>query len=240
MQRNERNPVVEHLNRAFAAAWRHISWAAEVPAALLRRSRGSIVDAGGAAERAKFDSRTWTAELLKHIEWRRFEELCRAYFEATGFTTSIGQSRADGGVDICLSSAASTSPSVLVHCKAWDAYRVGIKPVRELREAMALASIGNAILVTPGRFTQEAVALAAKEKIELIDGAALLGKLVDMPPEQSLALLKLARQGDFLTPTCPCCSVKMTSRKSTQGGRKFWGCINYPRCKQTFSGTAPA
>jgi ssDNA-binding Zn-finger/Zn-ribbon topoisomerase 1 len=32
----------------------------------------------------------------------------------------------------------------------------------------------------------------------------------------------------------------MTSRKSTQGGRKFWGCIHYPRCKQTFSGTAPA
>jgi ssDNA-binding Zn-finger/Zn-ribbon topoisomerase 1 len=30
----------------------------------------------------------------------------------------------------------------------------------------------------------------------------------------------------------------MMSRQSTQGGRKFWGCRNYPQCKETFSGSA--
>jgi ssDNA-binding Zn-finger/Zn-ribbon topoisomerase 1 len=31
----------------------------------------------------------------------------------------------------------------------------------------------------------------------------------------------------------------MTSRKSTGEGRAFWGCVNYPGCKQTFSNTTP-
>jgi ssDNA-binding Zn-finger/Zn-ribbon topoisomerase 1 len=29
----------------------------------------------------------------------------------------------------------------------------------------------------------------------------------------------------------------MIPRKSTTHGRKFWGCRNYPTCKQTFSNT---
>ena len=54
-------------------------------------------------------------------------------------------------------------------------------------------------------------------------------------PEKALELLRFATQGDFLTPTCPTCALKMIPRKSTTHGRKFWGCRNYPACKQTLS-----
>ena len=64
-------------------------------------------------------------------------------------------------------------------------------------------------------------------------------QLAALPPEKSAALLKFATTGDFLTPTCPRCSVKMESRKSTKGGRAFWGCRNYPQCKQTIFASAP-
>ena len=204
---------------------------------LLRRPGGSGERAQSAA-RARFDTRKWTPELLKHLEWRRFEELCAAYFEALGFTARVLQSGAGGGADLALSAAGSDSASILVHCKPWDAYRVGIKPLRELHGAMAAAGVAEGVLVTSGRFTQEAVTFAAKQNIELIDGASLLEKLAGLVPEQAAALLKLATQGDFLTPTCPACGIKMASRKSTQGGRKFWGCVNYPRCKQTFFATS--
>ena len=191
--------------------------------------------------RSKLDIAKWTPELLKQLEWRRFEELCAAYFEMMGFRTSIAQSEGDhGGIDIHLYAGGSDSASVLVQCKPWNAYRVGIRPGRELRAAMASAKLGQGILVTSGRFTQEAVTFAGKENIELIDGAGLLGRFAALLPEQGLALLKFATQGDFLTPTCPACSIKMTSRTSTREGRKFWGCPNYPRCKQTFTGTANA
>jgi restriction system protein len=192
-----------------------------------------------AAARAKFDTRKWTPELLKELEWRRFEELCVAYYQALGFTTNIEGIGADGGVDIVLSMPPATSPASVARCKAWDAYRVGIKSVKELRISATAAKIADAVLLTSGRFTQEALDLAAKEKIEMIDGNGLLLKIAALPTEKSAALLKFATAGDFLTPTCPRCSVKMTSRQSTKGGRKFWGCKNYPQCKQTYFASAP-
>lgn len=189
--------------------------------AWLRRSASSV-ERGRSAQRAKFDSTKWTLELLQHLEWRRFEELCNAYFEVDGGT--------EGG----------PAASRLVHCKAWDAYRTGARQVRELIAARTASGALKGVLVTSGRFTHDAVALAGKTGIELIDGAGLLSRLEALPPEQGLALLKLATQGDFLTPSCPSCGIKMTSRSSTGEGRRYWGCPNYPRCKETITGTAGA
>ena len=191
-----------------------------------------------AVVRTKPDARQWSPELLKQLEWRRFEELCVAYYEAAGFGTRVTHG-ASGSVDIHLSRDAAPA-TTLVHCKAWDAYRVGVKAVRELRAAVGAARLGEGVLITSGRFTQEAAALAPKESIRLIDGAALLARFAALPAEKSQALLKFATQGDFVTPTCPVCSVKMISRQSTREGRKFWGCKNYPRCKHTLSGTLAA
>jgi restriction system protein len=238
MRRSERNPAVEIVRVALGLVWLPFAWAAAAPAAALRRYRASSAQPRPSAERAGFDTRKWTPELLKRLEWRRFEELCAAYYEALGFRARLTHSRADGGVDISLYAEASESASTIVHCKAWDAYRVGVNPLEALRRAMAASRVRKGVLVTSGRFTREAVSFAAQENIQLIDGAGLLGKLAELEPEKSLALLQFTTQGDFLTPTCPCCSIKMISRRSIKGGRKFWGCLNYPRCKQTFPGTA--
>jgi len=190
-----------------------------------------------AALRLKLDTRKWNAELLKRLEWRRFEELCAAYYEAAGYATRIDHGSPQGGVDIVLQQKGGAQARV-ARCKAWDAYRVGVKSVREVRRSMAAARLAGGILLTSGRFTQEAVKLAAAEGVELVDGAALLDRIAALPPEKALGLLQFATQGDFLTPTCPSCSIKMIQRQSTREGRKFWGCRNYPACKQTFAGTA--
>jgi len=192
-----------------------------------------------ATARNRFDTRKWNLELLKQLEWRRFEELCVAYYQALGFKTQLEGLGADGGIDIVLQGGASAPGTSIARCKAWDAHRVGSKTVKELRTAMTSAKVTDAVLLTSGRFTQEAIDLARKERIETVDGAGLIEKMAALPTEQSLALLKFATQGDFLTPTCPRCSVKMVSRQSTKGGRKFWGCKNYPQCKQTLFVSAP-
>jgi restriction system protein len=175
----------------------------------------------------------WTPELLKRLEWRRFEELCAAYFEALGFRVELAANGAEGGT-ISLYSKGAQTISILVQCRPWDAHRVGIKSVRGLRGAMITRNIGEGVLVTSGKFTQEARDFAAKEKISLIDGAALVDKMSALVPETALELLRFATEGDYQTPTCPACSVKMISRKSTSQGRKYWGCRNYPACKHTF------
>ena len=188
----------------------------------------------------KLDTTQWSPELLKRLEWRRLEEVCVAYFEALGFTTQVARSGADGGVDIGLVADGEAKAAVLVQCKAWDAYGIGIKRLLALNAAMSAAGVAECMLVTPGRFTPEAKTFAAKQNIQLVDGAALLAKFSELAAEKGLALLRFATDGDFLTPTCPACAVKMLSRQSTQGGRKFWGCRNYPRCKQTINPTSYA
>ena len=203
----------------------------------IRRSGGRLIRTRRSTPVRTVDTRQWTPALVRQLEWRRFEELCVAYYELVGFRTRVTPA-AGGGVDIHLLERNSDATCTLVHAKAWDAYRIGTKGVRELKSAMAAARAADGVLVTPGRFTQEAVALAHKEHILLVDGTAFFAKLTALAPEQAEALLEFATQGDFLTPTCPGCSIKMKSRKSTREGRTFWGCPNYPSCKHTFPITA--
>ena len=177
-----------------------------------KAARRLFIGSRQAAALAKIDTAQWTPELLRRLEWRRFEELCAAYFEAQG----------SGGA------------AVLVQCRPWSAHGVGIAPVRALHGAMASGSVAEGVLLTPGKFTQEARAFAGKEKIRLIDGAEFLARIAALLPEKAFALLELATRGDFLTPTCPSCAIKMVPRKSTLHGRTYWGCRNYPACKQTF------
>ena len=197
---------------------------------------------GSPRPQSKAQARVWSAELLKQLEWRRFEEFCAAYYEAMGFTARISAAGAAGGVNIALHASGAERASSLARCKGWDAYPIGVKAVKELRAAMAAAGVRHGVLLTSGRFAHEAAALARAERIDLVDGAALLEKLAALPPEKALGLLKFATQGDFATPTCPHCSIKMTSRRSTGEGRKYWGCRNYPACKLTLAATphAPA
>jgi restriction system protein len=240
MQRQERNLAVEIVRGAFAAIWLPFTWAAEAPAALLalvRRATRPGGEPGQAARLERLNTGKWTRELLMHLEWRRVEELCAAYFEELGFRTEPAYLRTDGGADLSLYAAGAEHASILVHCMPWDAYPIGIKRLYELRAAMTSAGVAEGVLLTAGRFTAEAVRFAAKENIQLVDGAALFDQLAALPPEKALGLLRLATKGDFLTPTCPRCSIKMTTRKSTGAGRMYWGCQNYPRCKLTFSRT---
>jgi restriction system protein len=51
-----------------------------------------------------------------------------------------------------------------------------------------------------------------------------------LPEVSKNKLLALAVAGDYRTPTCSQCGVKMVKRKSKRGA--FWGCMNYPTCRQ--------
>ena len=181
------------------------------------------------------DTSKWSLDLLKQLEWRRFEEVCAAYFEALNLRAVINQFGADGGIDITLYSSDSETPRALVQCKAWNTTPVGVKPVRELRGVMAARKIAKGIFVTSGTFTKDAKEFATQEGIHLLEGDLLVEKLLALPAEKNQAVLQVATQGDFTTPTCPSCGVKMTRRESRKDGRPFWGCVNYPRCHQTLA-----
>ena len=84
---------------------------------------------------------------------------------------------------------------------------------------------------TTTTFSDEAKNYAKANGIDLMDGAAVLASILTLTDEQQAGLLQLATAGDYTTPTCPSCAVKMTKREPNAGGQTFWGCVNFPRCR---------
>lgn len=173
----------------------------------------------------------WSLELLRDIEWKRFEDLSAEYYREKGVrceTTSLG---ADGGIDLKLFQDDSGKPTTIVQCKAWGTQLVGVKPVRELRGVMASEAIDKGFFMTSGGFTKDAKEFAKTNRITLIDATLFLMMIKRLPQESQDRLLDFATKGDYTTPTCPSCGIKMVKRDSKRG--VFWGCSRYPRCKQT-------
>ena len=184
MERQERNLAAEIVRGAFAAIFLPFTWAAGVPGAvvaLVRRAAQPGGEPGQSARLERLNTGKWTRELLKHLEWRRLEELAAAYFEETGFRTGITHDRVDGGVDISLFAAGADTACMLVHCRAWDAYPIGIKPVRELHAAGRAREAQELIYVAAGEITQQARAFAEANAIRLVHGAELAA-LVRLKP----------------------------------------------------------
>ena len=182
------------------------------------------------------DTSRWSPELLLALEWKRFEEVCATYFETLQFRARLATAGPDGGVDIHLFSQGELAPCIVVQCKAWRTRQVGVSTVRELRGAMASANIAEGILVTITGFTDDARDFAQRNNIHLIDGSNLLEKFLATEEEHQRTLLQVATSGDFTTPTCPSCGIKMVGRDVRNTGEAFWGCRNFPRCRTTLRG----
>ena len=174
----------------------------------------------------------WSINLLKQLEWKRFEELSAAYFQALGLRSETLRCGPDGGIDAKLFRGDSSAPESILQCKAWNSRNVRVKPVRELYGVMAHHKVAKGIFLTTSGYTQEARIFAQEKSLFLIDGAQFLEMISKLSPDSQQRLLLLAVAGDYKTPTCPSCGVKMVERKGAKGA--FWGCINFPRCKQTF------
>jgi restriction system protein len=178
------------------------------------------------------DTTRWNIDLLRVIEWKGYEKLCAGYFERLGFRAEVGHFGADGGVDIRLYRDGSPQPGILVQCKSWRNYKVGVREVRELLGVMTAANVVEGIFMTTSVFTQDAKAFAMNMNMHLIDGHDLLAKIQELSPEGAAELLAMATAGDFMTPSCPSCGIKLIERQG-KGRGPFWGCRNYPRCRST-------
>lgn len=177
----------------------------------------------------------WDETILKIIEWRRFEIITKEFLRMSGFEATNTKTGADGGVDITIHKTSNPESKGIVQCKAWNTYKVGIKIVRELFGVMAADRISMGMVITSGEFTSEAEEFA-KGKMTLVSGQKFLELIRKLPADKQQHLLDVALEGDYHTPTCPQCDDKMMLRESSKGrnaGGQFWGCVHYPRCRQT-------
>ena len=177
----------------------------------------------------------WSSELLRSLEWKRFEEVAAEYLRLLGYRSKTTRVGADGGIDIVIYGDASGEPIGLVQCKAWSARPVGIKPVRELLGVMTHENVVLGIFLTTSTYTEEARRFAKAHALQLIDGKQLLAEIRALDPAKQQELMEKATDGDYTTPTCPHCDIKMVERKGRDNSR-FWGCPNFGphKCRQTF------
>lgn len=192
---------------------------------------------GKQSNRRRLDGQTGI-ESIRRLSWQDFERLLAEAFRRQGFAVEqVGGARPDGGVDLRLR---RQSEVVLVQCKQWLTWNVGVKVVREMYGVVAAEHATRGIVVTSGKFSADAQGFARTVPITLIDGNELLRLVADVqarpmtiePPPATVAPPRPAA----VTPQCPTCGSAMklrTARQGSQAGSQFWGCSKYPACRGT-------
>jgi restriction system protein len=175
----------------------------------------------------------FSPSVLNGMPWQEFEMLVGETFRRKGYTVSeTGGGGADGGVDLVLR---KDGEKLLVQCKQWKAYKVGVTTIRELYGVMAAAGAAGGFVVTSGVFTQEAKSFAEGRNITLIDGCELKALINEIQPAQAnVSVAYRIPQRAPSTPNCPTCGsnmVRRTAKKGSNVGNVFWGCSNYPQCR---------
>lgn len=184
----------------------------------------------------QIDTTRWSLDVLKALEWKRFEMLCGEYFRELGFRAESTRGGPDGAIGLRLYARGERVAGILVQCRSWRTPQVGPKEVRELFASMAAEGVKEGILVACGTITPDARTFVVGRDIHLIDGEDLLAKLGVLGDETQASLLRFATRGDYVTPTCPSCGIKMVRRApKSGGGGAHWGCPNFPRCRSTLA-----
>ncbi|WP_158610229.1 restriction endonuclease [Herminiimonas sp. KBW02] len=174
----------------------------------------------------------WSLSSLRSLEWKRFELLCAKYYETLNFKAVTQASGPDGGIDVRLYRSDLTHPIAIVQCKAWNSKANGVRELRELLGVMVHEKVERGIFITSGSYTSEALEFGSSNPIQLLDGEAFLQRILQLDSTHQDALAKFAFSGDYRTPSCPSCGIKMIVKEHQNN--HFWKCLNYPRCRNTF------
>ena len=207
--------------------------AGALASALRRRRREQLVESATVNQ---------TADGLHGISWQEFEQLVGEGFRLQGYrVTETGGGGADDGVDLVL---AKDGEKLLVQCKQWRAFKVGVSVVRELYGVMAAQGASGGFVITSGRFTDEAREFAQGRNVKLVDGPKLQAMLREVRSARAAgrasrleeSMSDESKSPRSLVPSCPVCAKPMTrrvARKGSNAGEAFWGCTGFPGCRGT-------
>ena len=175
----------------------------------------------------------WSLALLKEIEWHRFEQVVAAYERALGHDAELTDFGPDGGIDIRVFEKGTRTFKRVIQCKA-HSKPIGVSLVREFLGVMTLQKIPQGTFYTTGSYSDDALAAFQNEtNLKLINGPTFLNRIQALPLSAQLKLFEIATEGDYTTPSCPSCGVKMTTKTFDENpGEEKWVCSHFPRCRQ--------
>ncbi len=205
----------------------------------LKGAIGRFVDSMLVARRSrKVFERALARPGAQSVTWSQLENLVGEAYQRLGYEVlRRGGVHPDGGVDLELHRAGER---VLVQCKHWKSWQVGVKPVRELWGVAASEGATRAIFVTSGTYTQAARSFAVDKALDLLDGPALAGiiEAAGRAPSTQRVAPVANPQAAIRCPRCGRTMVRRIARHGANSGQVFWGCSDYPACRGTLSITA--
>lgn len=175
---------------------------------------------------------------LLELSPAEFEEMVAEVYRARGHRARRTGTVGDHGVDIVVE--ARNGEKWVVQCKRWRG-TVGEKVVREFYGTMMHEKADKGAIVTTGFFTPQAREWARGKPIFLYDGEEFLKIWRQVQKAHSQTNIATesfsAEKGAFPDepPRCPRCGVPMVLRIARRGekpGRLFYGCPNYPLCRE--------
>lgn len=141
---------------------------------------------------------------IRALTWRQFETLVAEAYRRQGYVVlSNAGDGPDGGVDLTLKKDGNL---ILVQCKQWKAFKVGVNVIREIYGVMTAGHAHGAIVITSGLFTQEAKSFAGGKPIDLVEGqqvADLIGLVQKTPAHTSRPTHPSTPVTSKATPTTP-------------------------------------
>ncbi|UYO06434.1 restriction endonuclease [Paenibacillus sp. PSB04] len=184
---------------------------------------------------------------LDDLTGAEFERLLALYFRDQGYTVKeVGVGGSDGGVDLVIIDRRGEKTAVQAKCYA-DHNLVPVMTVRELVAAKRNHDCILSLLVTTSDLTSPAKKEAEQFKVDYWHGGLVEHKLKAWgkwqpskkrsPIEKNVATAKseIVRTKREVTATsgitCKC-GAPMVRRKGKQG-TEFWGCSNFPKCRNT-------
>ncbi len=185
-------------------------------------------------------AKTKSPDGLNQMSWAQFERMVSETLRRMGYqVVENGGGGADGGIDL---HATKAGQRYIVQCKQWRTYRVGVAVVREHFGVITAERAAGGLIITSGRFTQDAIDFAAGKPITLVDGAQLHKTVTavsksDQPQmDRSFASRgqEIPKSATASAPSCPVCDSEMVLRQAKQGskaGSSFWGCRQFPKCR---------
>lgn len=184
---------------------------------------------------------------LDDLSGPEFERLLALYFRDQGYTVKeVGVGGRDGGVDLVITDRRGEKTAVQAKCYA-DHNPVRVQIVRELVAAKRNHDCILSLLVTTSDLTSDAKQEAEKFKVEYWHGGIVEQKLktwgkwqpskkrrpVEKSEAAANAVLSKAKKEVAASSTVTCkCGAPMVRRKNKQGV-EFWGCSNFPKCRNT-------
>lgn len=170
----------------------------------------------------------WTTGLIQEMEWKRFERLCLWYFLVKDVKAALIQKGANGYIQLCLDHTAQVNAIAKHKTCLKD---IGVKEIKSLLALMENENVSKGFYIAAGSFSAEAKAFAKEHQVTLISGGMLLTMLKRLREGLQVKLLHMATEGDYKTPTCPACDIKMASLHGPHQDKYYWACVNKPVCK---------